>query len=142
MTDNASPVMIFDQTKAWDLLAGERLGRLAVQSDSGIEIFPINYALDGETIVFRTAEGTKLSSLEERALVTFEIDSWDEQTGTSVVARGKATPVSDPEEIAQIEALKLRPWVPTVKTTFVRITISELEARRFTFGPDPIPKYR
>ena len=142
MTENDSPVMFLDTDKGWDLLAGERLGRLAVNSEAGVDIFPINYVVDGESIVFRTAEGTKLSALMAYSLVTFEIDSWDETSGYSVVARGHATPITDEEEITQVEALRLKPWVPTVKTTFVRVFISELTARKFSFGLDPIDKYR
>ncbi|MDR0488903.1 MAG: pyridoxamine 5'-phosphate oxidase family protein [Propionibacteriaceae bacterium] len=142
MTDNDSPVMFLETAKGWDLLAGERLGRLAVLADAGIEIFPINYVVQGETLVFRTADGTKLSALTNHAEVTFEIDQWDEMTGHSVVVRGVAAPITDEEEITQVEHLGLKPWVPTVKTTFVRIDVTELSARKFFFGLDPIDKYR
>ena len=43
---------------------------------------------------------------------------------------------------SRVEALPLRPWVPTVKTNFVRITAAEITGRRFEFGPDPLPEYR
>ena len=142
MTDIDSPVTILDTDKAWDLLAGQRLGRLAVRSDVGLDIFPVNYAVDGESLVFRTAEGTKLSSLTAYSLVTFEIDSWTEEVGYSVILKGHAAPITDPAEIARAESLKLKPWVPTVKTTFVRIAVSEISARKFSFGLDPIEKYR
>jgi len=142
MTDIDSPVTILDEDKAWDLLAGQRLGRLAVASDVGLDIFPVNYVVDGESLVFRTAEGTKLASLIAHSLVTFEIDSWTEETGYSVIVKGHATPITDPSQIARVEALKLKPWVPTVKTIFVRISISEISARKFSFGLDPIAKYR
>jgi nitroimidazol reductase NimA-like FMN-containing flavoprotein (pyridoxamine 5'-phosphate oxidase superfamily) len=142
MTENDSPVTFLDTDRAWDLLAGERLGRLAVLTDSGVDIFPINYVVQGESLVFRTAEGTKLSAVTAHSEVTFEIDQWNEDAGYSVVARGRAIPVSNPEELAQVEALGLRPWVPTFKTIFVRIIIHELTARKFSFGLDPIDKYR
>ncbi|MCL1907350.1 MAG: pyridoxamine 5'-phosphate oxidase family protein [Propionibacteriaceae bacterium] len=142
MTENDSPVTFLDTDKAWDLLAGERLGRLAVLTDSGVDIFPINYVVQGESLVFRTAEGTKLSAVTAHSEVTFEIDQWSRDSGYSVVARGRAIPISDPEEITQVEALGLRPWVPTYKTIFVRIIIHELTARKFDFGLDPIDKYR
>ena len=142
MTDIDSPVTILDTDKAWDLLAGQRLGRLGVQTGTGVDIFPINYAVDGESLVFRTADGTKLSGVTAHSEVTFEIDSWTEDVGYSVIARGRAFPITVPEEIAQVEALKLRPWVPTVKTTFVRIFIDTISAWRFDFGLDPIEKYR
>jgi len=142
MTNIDSPVTYLDTDKAWDILASQRLGRLGVQSDVGVDIFPVNYAVDGESIVFRTAEGAKLTSLCSNSLVTFETDSWNEIAGYSVVAKGHAAPVTDEAEIAQVEALGLRPWVPTVKTTFVRIYVTSISGRKFSFGQDPIEKYR
>jgi len=142
MTDIDSPVTALGNDKAWDLLAGQKLGRLAVHSDAGLDIFPINYAVDGESIVFRTAEGTKLTALTQNSFVTFEIDYWAEEAGYSVIAKGHAAPITSQDEINQAEALGLKPWVPTVKTTFVRITVTSLSARKFDFGQDPIDKYR
>jgi len=142
MTDHDSPVTTLSTDKAWDLLAGQRLGRLGVQTDTGVDIFPVNYAVDGESLVFRTADGTKLSGVTTHCDVTFEIDSWGEENGYSVIVRGRAFPIDSPDEINQVEALKLRPWVPTVKTHFVRILVDSLSARKFDFGLDPIEKYR
>ncbi|MCL2784514.1 MAG: pyridoxamine 5'-phosphate oxidase family protein [Propionibacteriaceae bacterium] len=142
MTENESPVAFLDMDRAWDLLAADRLGRLGVQDEVGVDIYPVNYAVDGESIVFRTADGSKLSNLKAHSLVTFEIDHWGETAGYSVVARGHAAPITDPDEIAQVEALRLKPWVPTVKTTFVRIFVHSITARKFFFGQDPIEKYR
>ena len=42
------------------LLGGDVVGRLAIVDGGSPAIFPVNYALDGEAIVFRTAPGTKL----------------------------------------------------------------------------------
>lgn len=137
-----SPIVILDEAKAWDLLAGQQLGRLAVQSDLGIDVFPVNFTVDGESIIFRTADGAKLTDLHSHPKVSFEVDAWSEHSGFSVVAKGNAEPVTNLVDIARIEALRLKPWVPTVKTTFVRIFVTEISARKFIFGPDPIAKYR
>ena len=142
MTETDSPVTHLDTDKAWDLLAGQRLGRLGVRDNQGVDIFPVNYAVDGETIVFRTAAGSKLTSLQAHSEVTFEVDSWDAAAGYSVVARGQAVEVTEAADIARLEALRLRPWIPTVKTTFVCIRVDRISARKFVFGPDPIEKYR
>jgi len=142
MTDTISPVLHLETAKAWDILAGQRLGRLAVASGTGVDIFPINYAVDGESIVFRTAEGSKLSSLKANNQVTFETDRWDALFGFSVVAKGRATPITSPDELRMVMKLKLRPWVPTVKLTFVRILVDSISGRRFEFGQDPVDDFR
>jgi nitroimidazol reductase NimA-like FMN-containing flavoprotein (pyridoxamine 5'-phosphate oxidase superfamily) len=128
--------------RAWDLLAGQQLGRIVIVVDGAAEIFPVNYVVDGESVVIRTAEGTKLDGLLSNNHVAFETDTWDVDHGYSVVLRGVAAPITDPAELARAEALRLRPWIPTVKTVFVRIEAESLSARKFAFGPDPIEKYR
>jgi len=142
MAEQASPVTILGPARAWDILAGQQIGRIVVVIDGQAEIFPVNYVTDGETLVIRTAEGTKLSALLRNHRVAFEVDTWDVDHGYSVVLHGPAAPITDPAELARAEALRLRPWIPTVKTVFVRIDGEQISARKFTFGPDPIEKYR
>jgi nitroimidazol reductase NimA-like FMN-containing flavoprotein (pyridoxamine 5'-phosphate oxidase superfamily) len=57
-----------------------------------IDIFPINFVVDGRSIVFRTAEGTKLLEMVISDLVAVEADHRDPAAGTawSVVAKGSA----------------------------------------------------
>ena len=55
------------------LLANHGLGRIAVVIEGQPLIFPINYALSGRHIVFRTDAGTKLFGAEGHR-VAFEID--------------------------------------------------------------------
>src|SRR6266542_703777 len=53
------------------------------------QIFPVNYALSGRMIVFRTAPGTELS-YAPMTKVAFEIDDYDAPTGVcwSVMVQG------------------------------------------------------
>lgn len=106
------------------------------------EIFPLNFVVDGESVVFRTAEGSKLVELVINEQVAFEVDGWNDNGGWSVVVKGLASVVPAGEQHDRAEALPLRPWIPTIKTNFVRITASEVTGRRFEFGPDPLPEYR
>ncbi len=142
MADTTNPVTVLDEGRCWDLMAGQQLGRLATALDGLPEIFPVNFAVDGESIVFRTAEGSKLLEIVVNSSVAFEVDSWNDEGGWSVVARGGAEIVTGDAQVARVEALPLMPWVPTVKTNFVRIDVTEISGRSFVFGPDPIEKYR
>ena len=47
----------------WEMLRRQEFGRLAYHLGEGVQIAPINYAVDGDCIVFRTAEGSKLSGI-------------------------------------------------------------------------------
>ena len=79
----------------WELVRTRRVGRLAVNVDGRARIFPINFVVDGQTIVYRTAAGTKLSATR-RADVEFEVDHYDASTGRawSVIVAGRATEVT------------------------------------------------
>ncbi|MFZ1410449.1 MAG: pyridoxamine 5'-phosphate oxidase family protein [Micropruina sp.] len=131
------PVATLSEESCWSLLAEASVGRLATVIDRQPDIFPVNFVLDGPSVVFRTAEGSKLLQLVINSGVAFEADSWDEDSAWSVVIKGDATEVTDPVELATVEELALRPWVPTVKQHVVRITPREVAGRRFRFGPEP-----
>ena len=61
-----------------ELLRGAHVGRIAVVVDGRPEIFPINFAVDHGTVVFRTAAGTKLEAIAERHPIAFESDGRSE----------------------------------------------------------------
>ncbi len=54
-------VEVLDPNECWALLRGSVVGRLAISIANHPDIFPINYVVDHGTVVFRTAEGTKLA---------------------------------------------------------------------------------
>jgi uncharacterized protein len=142
MAESTNPVTVLEESRCWDLLASQNVGRLATAVQGMPEIFPLNFVVDGESVVFRTAEGSKLVELVINEKVAFEVDGWNDNGGWSVVIKGEAAVVTSGEEQSRAEALPLRPWIPTIKTNFVRITPTEITGRRFAFGPDPLPEYR
>lgn len=107
------------------------VGRIAV-ADPRPNIFPVNYAIDGDGIVFRTDPGTKFHTAVKDAYVAFEVD-WVEpgwQLGWSVVVRGQAHVVTDPEELQRVRELPLTPWVEGDKEHFVRVDATLVSGRR------------
>lgn len=134
-----SPVTRLSKAEAWELLRSSPVGRLATVIDRQPDIFPVNFVVEGTSVIFRTAEGSKLLQVTVNARVAFQADGWVTDTGWSVVAKGTATEVDDAEERDRIERL-LHPWVATVKTHVVRIDVDEIEGRRFVFGEEPEPE--
>ena len=67
-------------SESWSLVRSAPVGRLAVVVDGRPEIFPLNHVVDHGTLVFRTAEGTKLSGTVGHE-VAYECDGLD-PTGT------------------------------------------------------------
>ncbi len=136
-----NPVTPIATQECWELLAAQQVGRLATAVGSMPDIVPINFVVDGSSLVFRTAAGSKLFAVTINATVALEVDNWTETGGWSVVARGLAHEVTADDELTQVEALPLRPWVPTIKQHFVRISVNEISGRRFAFGDEPEVDY-
>ncbi|MGR4010877.1 pyridoxamine 5'-phosphate oxidase family protein [Leucobacter sp. 1207-22] len=131
------PITALSEDASWERLATQRVGRIVTNVAGLVDIVPVNYVVDDRSIVFRTAEGTKLSSLVVNHEVLFEVDSYDDQRGWSVVIRGNAHRIQKLSEIERAEELPLRPMVATVKMEFVRITVASLTGRAFVFGDEP-----
>lgn len=122
----------------WAALESTTLGRLAVASDAGVDIFPVNYVVDGTKLYFRTAPGSKLHALVGNSQVALEIDAADDAAAYSIVVKGTAERLEAPSEIDAADALPLTPWVPTLKLIWVRIRSTEVSGRVFRRGPEPI----
>ncbi|WP_257478406.1 pyridoxamine 5'-phosphate oxidase family protein [Acidipropionibacterium jensenii] len=137
MSSMDSPMTVVEEDTCWGYLDTAEVGRLATSADNRPQIFPVNYVVDGLSVVFRTAPGTKLDEMVRNSAVAFEADGWSEQGGWSVVIRGTAEVITSPEELALCEKMPLRPWVPTVKKTWVRVQASSISGRTFAFGPEP-----
>jgi nitroimidazol reductase NimA-like FMN-containing flavoprotein (pyridoxamine 5'-phosphate oxidase superfamily) len=96
-------------------------------------ILPVNHALDGEAVVFRTAPGSKLMAADNGLLVAFEVDGFDEdrRAGWSVVIRGKATTVEEPLQLARLDTLGVSPWADLAERThWVRIRPNSVTGRQ------------
>jgi nitroimidazol reductase NimA-like FMN-containing flavoprotein (pyridoxamine 5'-phosphate oxidase superfamily) len=100
--------------------------------DDQPDIFPVNYLVDHGSIVFRTAEGTKLANSVDR-LVAFEVDGYDPASGEawSVVVRGKAREVKQLHEVLDALDLPLFPWHAAPKRRIIRIEPEGVSGRRF-----------
>ena len=127
-------VTILATEVCWTLLRSTDIGRLAVTLAAGDpDIFPVNYVIDHGTILFRTAEGTKLSGAISGHPVAFEVDGKQPDVGQawSVVVKGGAAHVRTSEEMIDPTGLPLSPWQGGPKEHFVRIVPDEVSGRRF-----------
>jgi nitroimidazol reductase NimA-like FMN-containing flavoprotein (pyridoxamine 5'-phosphate oxidase superfamily) len=118
--------------QCWELLAGTPVGRVGVINDSAPEIYPVNHAVDGDSIVFRTDPGSKLRGLTRSPSVCYEVDGIDrdDATGWSVLVKGRAVEVRDPDELRRLAALPLRYWTLGDKAHWVRVVANEVTGRR------------
>ena len=131
-------VQELDEVQAWEFLTAHRIGRLAIVIGGEPDIFPVNYVVDGQSLVFRTAEGSKLLAASLGGRMALQVDEWTHEGAVSVLAHG--TPhVMEGEERESATSLELDPWVPTHKEHWVRLEVDVVTGRRFRFGPEPEP---
>jgi len=145
MTDaatGASPTMRDLPTEeCFRLLGTHEIGRLGVNAEHYPLIIPVNYGLDGTTIVIRTHPGTTLAAAEH-ANVTFEVDDIDRRTrgGWSVLVRGQAEEVG-PEHradlVARTHQAHVEPWAPGEHGHWLRLIPHHVTGRRLVPGELP-----
>ena len=116
---------------------GVSLGRIVTSAGGQPEIFPVNFVVQRRTVLFRTAEGTKLVSAAVNNQVVFEADDHDVGQGWSVVVKGAARMLRSREELEEAESAQLLPWTATLKQHYVRVLPVSITGRRFRFGPEP-----
>jgi len=116
--------------ECWQMLREEEFGRLAFRLVDEVHITPINYAVDDDTLLFRTAGGNKLLAVAMESEVAFEIDRYDEDSASSVIIRGSARLLPEDEE-HRAENVPLRPWVATPKYNVVEILPRVVTGRGF-----------
>lgn len=121
--------------ECWELLASTPVGRLGVLVDSAPEIYTVNFAVDGESVVFRTDPGTKLRAVDRSPSVCFQADGLDvdDRTGWSVLVKGRATEMTSPSDLLTAAELHLPYWIAGEKSHWVRIVAIEITGRRI--GP-------
>lgn len=115
------------------LLASVPVGRVGFASDGELVILPVNYAIDGQDVVFRTAAGSKLSAAEEHELVAFEADSYDPgaRAGWSVLVTGRAEVIYEESEADRLSELGLQSWGSPVERPFwIRIRPTSVTGRQ------------
>lgn len=116
--------------ECWELLRADEFGRLAYRMSDEVHLVPINYAVDGDTILFLTGEGNKLLGVTMHPEVVFEIDAYDDDHAHSVILRGLARRLEEDEE-HRAENVPLRPWVSTPKYNVVEIRPTQISGFAF-----------
>jgi nitroimidazol reductase NimA-like FMN-containing flavoprotein (pyridoxamine 5'-phosphate oxidase superfamily) len=114
-----------------ELLAGESVGRVAVDRDGVPHVVPVNYVLADGWIVFRSGEGTKEHVAEMGRPLSFEVDRLDgsTRTGWCVLVSGRPELVTDPDDLEVIAHRELEVWAPGERAHTVRIQLDLVSGR-------------
>lgn len=137
MSEESDPIVPLTERECWDRLAEQQLGRLVTHVGDVLDVFPVNYTVDEHSLVFRTAEGSKLTEVTINDDVLFEVDEYTDTDAWSVVVRGRAHRLDTAAEVEAADRLPLKPWVPTLKYNYVRIVQTSLSGRDIRRGEEP-----
>ena len=126
-----SGIEVIDADECRRLLEEEEIGRVAVVIGATPMILPVNYALDGEAIVFRTMPGSKLDVGQGHA--AFEVDSFDKahRAGWSVLVTGHLEEVStyQAKDMKRVQELTVTPWAAGERNLWLRLRPSFITGR-------------
>ncbi|HUA42048.1 MAG TPA: pyridoxamine 5'-phosphate oxidase family protein [Streptosporangiaceae bacterium] len=117
--------------ECFDLLEPGGIGRVGFTAADGVIMLPVNFAISGKAVIFRTAPDTLLA-LHANARVSFEVDHFDEERheGWSVLMHGHAHQVTGEHEVKHLEDVThLRPWAPGARDVYVRVAPTQVSGR-------------
>lgn len=90
----------------------------------------MNDVVQRRTILFRTAEGTKLVSAAINNHVVFEVDDHNVAGGWGVIVRGTARSLRTDEDIEDAERAQVLSWTTVDKTHYARVIPEMVTGRR------------
>jgi hypothetical protein len=135
-TPLARELLELDRPECLRLLATAAVGRIAVSVTEWEHpvIRPVNYVFDtaSQSVLIRTAPGSKLHAVLRSARAAFEIDGLDPtgRIGWSVIIVGVSEEITNRAELTRIDGLGLEPWAPGRKGHWVRIRANTVSGRR------------
>jgi nitroimidazol reductase NimA-like FMN-containing flavoprotein (pyridoxamine 5'-phosphate oxidase superfamily) len=133
LIDDHSGLEILDEDACRRLLSASELGRLALSVHGSPEIFPVNYRLDGNAIIMRSAGGSKVQAVGH-TLGAFEIDGIDRinRTGWSVVVKGRLEELQKYDGAAWLRAnaLDIDPWAGGDRPHILCLHMERITGRR------------
>ncbi|MFN0030215.1 MAG: pyridoxamine 5'-phosphate oxidase family protein [Acidimicrobiales bacterium] len=118
------------------------VGRVAFAVGGVAVVLPVDFTvLHGQEIVFLTGSGSKLHAVESGCVMTFQIDHFEERieagqarghrSGWSVLATGPARTSTNPELLATVAQLGVRPATNPGMLHVVGIEVRFVTGRRF-----------
>jgi nitroimidazol reductase NimA-like FMN-containing flavoprotein (pyridoxamine 5'-phosphate oxidase superfamily) len=114
------------------LLATAPIGRIVFTERALPAVRLVNFVLNGDEIVIRTGEGSKLMPAVRHTVVAFEADDIDyrARTGWSVTVIGHARQVTEPAELAQLSGLLPASWAPGSREHLICVDVELVSGRR------------
>lgn len=128
---SAAHLEILDDEDCLAMLRRHSIGRIGLSSGALPVVLPVNFMLDGRTLLFRTEPGLKLDAARQGAVACLEVDDYDvmAHTGSSVLATGRLGVVTEESRLRSLASLPLRPWGAPDARHLVELPIELLSGR-------------
>lgn len=124
---------VLDLDECMALAGSVPVARVAFVDQGGVVVLPVNHTVVGRTVAWRSGAGAKLDAAIMERPVTVEVDGWDAATLTwwSVLLKGHADLVDDPDEQQRLAATGVVPWwAADQRETWVALRPTEVSGRR------------
>jgi nitroimidazol reductase NimA-like FMN-containing flavoprotein (pyridoxamine 5'-phosphate oxidase superfamily) len=127
-----------DAAECLRLIAAGGVGRIGYLGRFGPTILPVNFALHGQTIVFRTGQHSPMGEdlrtgiADAEYKVAFEVDEISPATkeGWSILVQGAVHHVDSKAELAAVQQSGVQAWPGGEKDLFIRIVPDHITGRR------------
>jgi uncharacterized protein len=135
-SDVSGMLTVLDRADCLALLATRPFGRLVFTHRALPDVLPVNYQLDGESLLIRLGRGSVAATATRDSVVAFEVDDIDmpSRTGWSVTVVGRAHEITDVHELDRAHALGLTAWAGDDRDHFVRVAAERVTGRRLLSG--------
>ncbi|WP_405817945.1 pyridoxamine 5'-phosphate oxidase family protein [Streptomyces sp. NBC_00838] len=119
------------ERECWNRLDTHGVGRLAFPGDTALVVVPVNYLVDGRSVVYRTQPGS-VPAVDAGTPLSFETDHLDEARacGWSVLLTGTTEHVTDPATMnALADRAGSRPWAGGSRPLWIRLLPEHISGR-------------
>lgn len=127
------------EQECFDLLTTVAVGRLGVELEGMPAIVPVNFVVVDDRVIVRSGPGAKFAAAVEQPVVAFQADDYDADGGQgwSVLIRGKASVIMEPDELLEARKRKLEAWAFPAGEAFhyLQIEARWVSGRRFARSP-------
>ena len=123
---------VLDESTCLDLLREERVGRVGFSAHALPVIFPVNFVVEGRSVLFSSDQGEKLRAAEAGSVACFEVDWFDplSHDGWSVLATGRLATVDELRATTLLHDHPLAHWAIEGDRQLVELPIEMLSGRR------------
>jgi nitroimidazol reductase NimA-like FMN-containing flavoprotein (pyridoxamine 5'-phosphate oxidase superfamily) len=128
---------VLDHEQSLALLRSVPVARVGLALNGVPVVLPVNFAIDRDEIVIRCTEGSKLDAALAAEIVAVEVDDYDpdNQIGWSVIVKGRARELTEPDEVDHANTLELHTWANDATNHYIAISIDLVTGRSIGLPP-------